>query len=251
MTEVIRDLDKLYQTVYVRRTAKLSPRELVSNLDDILLNKLRSELEDKCIKEGYVRKGSVQLMRRSLGCMDEDQFTGDVHYRFLLSVQVCNPNVGMIVRTMVYQNNKIGILSTFGPLQVLLPREVHSNKDIFANKKRGDFVDVVLLGKKFKLDDKKIMCFGIWKEDTVAVRQMLDGQTVIEEEENTAEEEEEEDDEIVVEGTTQNQMPPVLEDDDDEDDDEENNEEEDDDDDDDDDEEDGIETETETEDADE
>ena len=216
MTEVIRDLDKLYQTVYVRRTAKLSPRELVSNLDDILLNKLRSELEDKCIKEGYVRKGSVQLMRRSLGCMDEDQFTGDVHYRFLLSLQVCNPNVGMVVRTMVYQNNKIGILSTFGPLQVLLPREVHSNKDIFANKKRGDFVDVVLLGKKFKLDDKKIMCFGIWKDDTVAVRQMLDGQSVVEETNDTdaEDDEEEENEEINVE---QAQMPPLLEDEEDED----------------------------------
>jgi len=216
MTEIIRDLDKLYQTVYVRRTAKLSPRELVSNLDDILLNKLRSELEDKCIKEGYVRKGSVQLMRRSLGCMDEDQFTGDVHYRFLLSLQVCNPNVGMVVRTMVYQNNKIGILSTFGPLQVLLPREVHSNKDIFANKKRGDFVDVVLLGKKFKLDDKKIMCFGIWKDDTVAVRQMLDGQTVVEETNDTdaEDDEEEENEEINVE---QAQMPPLLEDEEDED----------------------------------
>lgn len=175
MTEVIRDLDKLYQLVYLNRRSKLSPREMASNLDDILIKKAKSELEDKCAREGFVRKGSVQMIRRSLGSMNEDQFTGDIHYHLLLSAQVCNPSAGMTLRAMVYENDKIGILATFGPLQILLPREVHQRKEIFGKVKRGDFIEAVILGKKFKLDDKKIFCFAIWSEDTKALQHMLNG----------------------------------------------------------------------------
>lgn len=208
MTELIHDLDKLYQTVYVRRRAKLTPRELSSNIDEVLLKKSKSELEDKCVKEGFVRKGSVQMIRRSLGSMDEDQFTGDIHYHLLLSVQVCNPSMGMTIRAKVYQNDKIGILTTFGPLQILLPRDVHKKKEIFGSVKRGDLLDMVLLDKKFKLDDKKIFCIGIHAEDKVAIRQLVYGLPPEVDAEGIVEEPEEEEGEIVI--RRRKDIPPIL-----------------------------------------
>ena len=207
MAEVIRDLDKLYQTVYIRRQSKLTPRELSSNLDEVLLKKCKSELEDKCAKEGFVRKGSVQMVRRSLGSMNEDQFTGDIHYHMLLSAQVCNPGMGMSVRAKVYQNDKIGILATFGPLQILLPRDVHKQKEIFGTVKRGDLLEITILDKKFKMDDKKIFCIGIYMNDREAIRQLLYG-LAPEEVIDVQEPEEEEDGEIVV--RRRKDIPPML-----------------------------------------
>lgn len=174
-TEVIQDLDQLYQPIYMHRLIKLTPQELSGNLEDILMKKLTNQLEEKCIKEGYVRKGSIQLIRRSVGMMNENQFTGDIHFYFLLMAQVCNPSVGMHIRAMVFQNHKIGILATFGPLEILLPREIHVDKSVFANFKRGDWIDIILLGKRFKLNDKKIFTFGIYREDTEGVARMVHG----------------------------------------------------------------------------
>ena len=172
---VITDIDELFQTVYMRRRAKLSPRDIHNDIDEILLSNLKNEMEGKVMKEGFVRPGSVSLVKRSIGSMIENQFTGDIHYHLLLTAQVCNPAPGMVIRAKIFQNHKVGILATFGPLEILLAREAHMNKSIFGTAKRGELIEVHLIGKKYRLNDPKIFTSGIWANDKGGIERMEKG----------------------------------------------------------------------------
>lgn len=172
---VITDINDLFRTVYMRRRSKLAPSNIHNDIDNVLLDSLKSEIEGKVIREGFVRPGTVSLVKRSIGSLNENQFTGDIHYHMLVSAQVCNPAPGMVIRAKIFQNHNVGILATFGPLEILIARVGHVDKSIFGTAKRGDLIEVRLIGKKCRLNDPKIFVSGIWEGDKMGIDKMEQG----------------------------------------------------------------------------
>ena len=124
--------------------------------------KLKNKIEGKCIKQGYVKKNSLQVISRSAGKIYDGHFTGEIVYKIKYSVEVCNPPEGQILNCLVHNINKMGILANIGnnpkdsPLMILLPRHQHQEKDIFKDIVLGDSISVEIIGKKFELHDTKI-----------------------------------------------------------------------------------------------
>ena len=129
---------------------------------DIISQKLKKKTEGKCIKQGYVKKNSLQIINRSMGQISDGHFTGDVIYQVKFCVEVCNPPEGQNINCTVYNINKMGVIAGIGenmkesPLMILLPRHHHQDNEIFLNIEIGDYINVEIIGKKFELNDNKI-----------------------------------------------------------------------------------------------
>jgi hypothetical protein len=56
--------------------------------------------------------------------------------------------------------NKLGLLAELGPLMIIVPKEIHSNKDAFKDIKIGDEIELLIIGKTFELNSKKISVYA-------------------------------------------------------------------------------------------
>ena len=61
----------------------ISPIDLhsdVESFDDILMVKLKKQLEGKCSKHGFVIPGSLEMLSRSMGICEKGRATADFIY---------------------------------------------------------------------------------------------------------------------------------------------------------------------------
>ena len=161
-------MESIYCQNILNEKVNIKPNDLSSKRDimEIINNKLTHKIEGKCIKQGYVKKGSLKIINRSVGKIYDGHFSGDIVYKIKFSVEVCNPPEGQIINCIIYNNNKMGIIAGIGensrdsPLMILLPRHHHQDKDIFRDVDVGDSITIEIVGKKFELNDEQIHVVG-------------------------------------------------------------------------------------------
>lgn len=135
------------------------PSEVSGDIDKILLDKCRNKLEGKCTKNGYVFKGSINLLERSIGKINSSHFNGNIYYDVRLEAKICNPLKGDIIYAKIIGKNKMGILATRLPIIIALS-QIHNKELDMAKLVVGDEIKVSVLDKKFKLNDKEIHVIG-------------------------------------------------------------------------------------------
>jgi hypothetical protein len=64
----------LYHKLY------LLPKEVNKNIEHTIMNKMKSNVGDKCIKEGFVDASTIEIIKRSLGQVDAIHFNGRICY---------------------------------------------------------------------------------------------------------------------------------------------------------------------------
>ena len=57
----------MYSVNILTDQISIKPSELDENIDNIILNKIKNNFGNKCIKLGYVDKESIKVINRSLG----------------------------------------------------------------------------------------------------------------------------------------------------------------------------------------
>jgi len=140
------------------------------NINNIIKKKLRDEIEGKCIKEGYVKKKSIKILNRSLGEVLASHFNGSILYHIKLKLEVCNPLEGTIIKGIIKNINKMGILAESGdgdppPLSILLAKQHHVDNTAFENLQLGDEISIKIIGKRFEFGDVQINIIGILETD--------------------------------------------------------------------------------------
>ena len=51
----------IFSRSIIREKVKVLPREIGSNIRDVILSKLKNKLEGTCSRHGYVKPGSVKI----------------------------------------------------------------------------------------------------------------------------------------------------------------------------------------------
>jgi DNA-directed RNA polymerase subunit E'/Rpb7 len=134
-----------------------------SSVDEMAIEKIKSDIEGRCIGEGYVIPNTIKLIKR--GGISFPHEALQLHYSIQVSYEfmLCNPNPGAILKCKVVTKNKIGILGRLNndksPLVILIPRDLCDTKekmDILLASNKGDDIKIVVIGKKFEQNDKKI-----------------------------------------------------------------------------------------------
>jgi DNA-directed RNA polymerase subunit E'/Rpb7 len=154
------------QVVLFEQKVALSPRDMnrmgTTKLDDILLDHLRERLEGRCSSHGFVLKGSLELLSRSMGVLEHGRYTGNVIYHVQAQGKVFNPANGTRVRGTILKKNKMGLYMIYeDAIRILVPRDLHLGSDSFEALEPGTEIDVVIRKSRFQINDDFILSIAV------------------------------------------------------------------------------------------
>lgn len=159
-------MSDIFSSNTINYSISIDPESINKNINKIILKQIKTEIECKCIKEGYVEKDSIKILSRSPGELLASHFNGNILYHLTLQLNVCNPLEGDIIRVKIRNINKMGILGESGegdipPISVLLARQHHIDNEFFNKLKVGKSIDVKIIGKRFEFGDNQINVIGV------------------------------------------------------------------------------------------
>jgi DNA-directed RNA polymerase subunit E'/Rpb7 len=163
-------MDDLFIKDTIVQSISVEPKYINNRIDDYILKRIKEKLEGKCIKNGYIKPGSIKILKRSMGKLVCSHFNGSVIYDIQISMDLCNPLKDTIIEVEVLNNNKMGILAGVPydentPLNILLPRQYHIDNDDFSKLSVGDLISIKIIGKRFEYGDTQISIIGIMEDN--------------------------------------------------------------------------------------
>jgi DNA-directed RNA polymerase subunit E'/Rpb7 len=150
----------IYFHTQINRRVSLNPRFLDADFVKYIEKIVKNNVEGRCIKEGYVVPGTTIVLERSMGNLNNNQFNGNILYDVKIGVKICNIPMNSVVKAPIIKMNKLGLLAELGPLMIIVPKEIHNNKDVFKDIKIGDEIELLIIGKTFELNSKKISVYA-------------------------------------------------------------------------------------------
>ena len=135
---------------------------------------LSNNLEGRCASEGYVKKGSVDIISYSAGVANSSNICFDVSFKCLL----CKPVEGMRIRCTVCNITKAGIRAIYNkdhcldksgdgiksfesPITVFVAREHHIKDKSYSDITReGEDIIIKVIGIRYQLNDDTISILG-------------------------------------------------------------------------------------------
>lgn len=151
---------------------QLSQRELADadgSIEDLLLDKLRSTHENIYTRFGYIRGGSLSILKRSAGSFVKQHFNGYIRYELFCRGEICEPAKGAVYEAVVRNKNALGIHAEAGMgddapavLDIIIPKRAAGIQSEVSldDLQPGDHVFVEVLGKKNILNDRQISIIG-------------------------------------------------------------------------------------------
>jgi len=158
-------------TAFFEKKINLTPTELnqikKTPIDELLTEKAKSLMENKCSEQGFVLSGSIKLVSRSMGYFESARFTGDVVYYVKLEGQVIYPIDGIEIEGEVIRKNKMGLYINYrDAIRIQIPRDLHLGNLEYDNVEIGDHVIVELKRSKFAINDPYILASGLFVSTT-------------------------------------------------------------------------------------
>lgn len=147
----------------------LGADEINGNIENIILFKLKKQLEGKCIREGYVIPGTVEIVNRSAGTAQLSHFNANFIFHIRYSAKICNPVEGDVIEAEITNVNKMGVLAKGSegensPLSILLAKQHHMNNTKFEKLREGYNIRVKIIGKRFDSGENQISIIGLLED---------------------------------------------------------------------------------------
>ena len=161
-------MDNLFTKMELTDKIMLVPNNSINNLDLHIQQKLKEKVGNKCMKDGYVLKNSISILKRSIGKINSSFFNGSINYNIIYSATICNPKKGAFITVQYVDHNKMGILAVKEgtPLNIVIPTKLHKDKTLFKqiDEKLQNNIDIELtiqvIGKRFEKNDSEIFVIG-------------------------------------------------------------------------------------------
>ena len=159
------DVSNIFETIKLKENIYLNSSDINHNICNIILNKLRKKVEGKCIKEGFIRRNSVNVLSRSLGVMNNSNFDSGVHYVVVYSADVCNLTNGQVIEAEVENIDKSQVICYIGnsnesPIEIYMFKHHHVGNTEFANLSKNDIVKIEIACSKYDFNDTQIVAIG-------------------------------------------------------------------------------------------
>ena len=135
-----------------------------NNIDDILLNKIKKNIGNKCIEVGFVDADSIKIIKRSIGKINATHFNGTIHYNIQISFDLCVPKINSVISAKVIGKNQAGILCHTYPLQIMLSPENQDHKEIYDQIEKNDYIKIKIIRYKIMRDYDHIRILGKFVE---------------------------------------------------------------------------------------
>ena len=171
----------MYQTIYFDERVALSPidfnrisvpdddpKEVQTSIKNIIEEKLRLKHEGFCNGNGYVRKGSIKLIAKSMGVAENGRFTGNFLYDCKVSADVYYPVANSLVDVRILRKNAMAAYAVLSAgaddvdeaMQVNIPRDLHLKSPEFEAIEPNQIVKIRILKSRFQINDRFIIAVG-------------------------------------------------------------------------------------------
>jgi DNA-directed RNA polymerase subunit E'/Rpb7 len=161
----------MYKHVLLEERVSLTPSDTASKenvskdgyIDSVLLQRLKTKIEGKCIASGFVKPDSLEILNRSMGIAENGRFTGNWIYYVKTRCKVFYPETTTPVKCKVIKVNKMGAYVVFDEaMRVLLPRDLHVGNTDFDSLNTDDMVMIQVLRSRFQTNDPFISSVGLF-----------------------------------------------------------------------------------------
>lgn len=183
----------VFLTVPLREKVVVHPMALTKQVNDVVLQRLEAKFEGLCSHHGYIRGGSIKVTGISPGQVRSFTLNGDVEYTVDFVADVCNPCKGSLLHARVVNINRFGALAEVyidnddsglnrSPvMEIVIPRiqVAEVSKEPVDESARidglhiGTMCTIVVLGKRFQLNDRKLSVLGRLATDDEAAQYQL------------------------------------------------------------------------------
>lgn len=161
----------MFLPVRFKTSVQIAPGDLNDNFDETIKAKLKDTLEGVCSRYGYIKPGSLEIIKRSAGLFTKQHFNGHLRFEIQCRGDVCNPAQGLVVQAVVKNKNAMGLLAessieiannTVPILDIIIPKKsngIMSEIDL-EEVQIGDHIYVMVMGKRYQLNDTSISIIG-------------------------------------------------------------------------------------------
>ena len=168
----VKESNEIYSKSLFSREVCVSITNIGKNMKETLERIIASEVEGKCIIQGYVKPGSVKVQNYSSGLVMTDK----VIFNVVLECYVCNPVEGMIINCFAENITKAGIRALItkenSPLLIFVARDHNYMSSYFNSVKENDNIKVKVIGQRFELNDKYISIIASLVEEHENILQL-------------------------------------------------------------------------------
>ena len=152
----------LYSKAILTQKVQLPFIIVGSNIETTIKHTISTKIEGKCIVEGYVRPGSIQIINISSGTL-QGRF---VEFIVVFECNICCPVEGMLIKCYAKNITQAGIRAFTSldekksPVIIYVSRDHHSSNAYFNSIHEKDAIRVRVIGQRFELNDKQVSIIG-------------------------------------------------------------------------------------------
>ena len=161
----------IYTLTLITRKIPISILHVGKNIKQTLEKIIASQIEGKCVVEGFIKTGSAKISTYSSGIVKADEIIFDITFECM----VCSPVEGMLINCVAKNITKMGVRAETSenpsPVVIFISRDHHYNSAYFSNIKEDDDIQVSVIGQRFELNDKYVSIIAkIVEPKTVVTR---------------------------------------------------------------------------------
>lgn len=154
-----KDVD-IYINTIITRIVYIPITNVGKNLEITLKNIISNQIEGKCIVEGYIRPGSINIISYSNGV----QQGYNIIFEVVVECSVCNPVEGMHITCYAKNITKAGIRAEVAeennPIVIFVARDHNYLTKLFSTIEENQEIKIRVIGQRFELNDKYISVIG-------------------------------------------------------------------------------------------
>ena len=155
------------QLVLFEQKVYLTPKDMnrvaKEDIDSVLLDHLRTALENKCSQHGFVIPKSLEILSRSMGHLENGRYTGNILFHVQVKGRVYYPVNGTKVTGVIQKKNKMGLYVVYeDAIRILVPRDLHLHDDDFDALALGNIIQIEIRKSRFQIHDPFILSVGVY-----------------------------------------------------------------------------------------
>lgn len=166
-------ITSIYSRALISKKIVLPFNSIGKNIKQTIETVISSNVEGKCIVEGYVKKDSTKIISFSSGIVNSGN---KVSFEVIFECDICFPVEGMLISCVARNVNKAGIKADSAdespsPVVIFIARDHNYNSSTFADIKEGDKFMARVIGQRFELNDANVSIIAEAIKDKVQQHQ--------------------------------------------------------------------------------
>ena len=146
----------IFHNTMITKKISVPIHNVGKNIRETLETIISSEIEGKCIAEGFVKEKSTRIMTYSCGVVTSNKVMFDIVFECM----ICLPVEGMHINCVAKNITKAGIRAetedTPSPVVIFVARDHHASLTKFGKVVPGRKIKVRVIGQRYELNDKYI-----------------------------------------------------------------------------------------------